>query len=261
MSLSKALENYSKSVTIWLDQSKRQSTAIQKLHKAVSVGNVRDLEKLRQSARTSADTCFQVAENCEELTFDIAEYLAPNGGYLDELKQAATDSGVRLYERDGIIFCYPVLVHVEPDMAAVRIDKKLEFAIRPETLMAVLKKAQSKEPKARPERFIETLFEAYELIRSKRQLDFFIDVPLVSIYDLLTLLPGSDKDYTLLDFTRDIYFLDTSGTTETKKGFRLSLPASTVSRERSAKILSFVTRDGLEKQYASIKFTPNTRGE
>ena len=118
----------------------------------------------------------------------------------------------------------------------------------------MLKQAQSKEPKARPERFIETLFDAYEYVRAMRKLDAYIDLPLTRIYDVLTLLPGND--YTLLDFTRDIYFLDTSGVTETKKGFRLSLPASTVSRERGTRILRFVTRDGFEKEYAAIRFTP-----
>src|SRR5207249_1911003 len=114
-----------------------------------------------------------------------------------------------------------VLLRPEPNSSAIRIDKKLVATIRPETVAAMLKQAQSKEPKARPERFIETLFDAYEYVRAMRKLDAYIDLPLTRIYDVLTLLPGND--YTLLDFTRDIYFLDTSGVTETKKGFRLSL--------------------------------------
>lgn len=256
MSLSRALEDYNKRVTSWLEQAKREMAAVQKLQKAVSMGNLRDLERLRQAARAATDATSQSAEDCEPLDFAVEDYLSLQGGYLEELKQAAEQAGVRLYERDGIIFCYPVLVRVEPDMNAVRIDKKLEFSLHPQTLMALLKKAQSKEPKARPERFIETLFEAYEIVRGQRRIDSYIDLPLIKIYELLTLLPGAEKDYTLLDFTRDIYFLDTSGLTETRKGFHLSLPSSAVNRERSAKILSFVTRDGLEKQYASIKFTP-----
>jgi hypothetical protein len=65
-----------------------------------------------------------------------------------------------------------------------------------------------------------------------------------------------EKEYTLLDFTRDIYFLDLSELKETKKGYRMNLTASTVSRERSAKILRFVTRDGYEKDFAAVKFAP-----
>ena len=73
---------------------------------------------------------------------------------------------------------------------------------------------------------------------------------------MLTLLPGAEKDYTVLDFTRDLYFLDLSGITITKKGFHMSLTNSTNSRERGAKNLTFVTRDGFEKDFAAIKFTP-----
>jgi hypothetical protein len=242
-------------VTTWLDQSKKETAAVQRLQKAVAAGNLRDLEKLRQAARNAADLTAQRAGDCEPLAFDAAAYLG-NGDFLRELQAAAENAGVRLYERDGIIFCYPVLLRSEPELSAVRIDKKLEPTLRPEALAALLKKIQGKEPKARSEQFIETLFQAYELVRAGRGAPAYIDLPLSRIYDVLTLLPGADKEYTLLDFTRDIYFLDTSGITETRRGFRMSLPASTVSRERSAKILRFVTRDGYEKEYAAIKFTP-----
>ena len=256
MPLSEILDEYNKSVAAWLEQSKKETAAIQRLQKAVAAGNLRDLEKLRQAARGAADATRQRAGDCRELEFDAAAYLDGSGEFVRELQSAADSAGVRLYERDGILFCYPVLLRPEPEMAAVRIDKKLEPTLRPEALAALLKKIQSKEPKARPEQFIETLFRAYELVRTGRGTEAYIDVPLSRIYEVLTLLPGADKDYTLLDFTRDIYFLDTSGITETRKGHRMSLPASTVSRERSARILRFVTRDGYEKEYAAIKFTP-----
>jgi hypothetical protein len=252
--LSAELEEYNKVVSAWLDQAKKGSAAIQRLQKAVTTGNVRDLERLRQAARSAGEAAGQRGKDCGPFEFDAAAYLSPGGGFLDELIQAAEKAGVRLSERDGVVFSYPVLVRAEPASSAIRIDKKLVSTIRPETVAAILKQAQSKEPKARPDRFIETLFEAYELVRAQRKIDAYIDQPLTRIYDVLTLLPGSD--YTLLDFTRDIYFLDVSGISETRKGFRMSLPASTVSRERSARILRFVTRDGYEKNYAAIKFTP-----
>jgi hypothetical protein len=259
MRLSAELEAYNKTVSAWLDQAKRATAAVQRLQKAVATGSLRDLERLRQAARSAGEGAQQRGEECEPFEFDAAGYLEREGGYLEELIQAAEKAGVRLYERDGVIFSYPVLVSLDPGGAAVRIDKKRVYSIRPETVAAMLKQAQSREPKARPQQFIETLFEAYELVRAKRKLDAYIDQPLTRIYDVLTLLPGSD--YTLPDFTRDLYFLDVSDVNETRKGFRMSLPASTVSRERSAKILRFVTRDGFEKQYASIKFAPPSRGE
>jgi hypothetical protein len=259
VSLSAELDEYNRIVSAWLDQSKRETTAIQRLQKAVAAGNVRDLERLRQAARSAAEGVAQRAAECGPFEFDAAAYLAEGGAFLEELKAAAEKAGVRLSEREGTIFCYPVLVRAESQLAAVRIDKKLTPTIRPETLAAILKQLQSKEPKARPERFIETLFEAYEYVRAIRKIDAYIDQPLTRIYNVLTLLPGAD--YTLLDFTRDLYFLDTSEITKTRGGFHMSLPASTVSRERGARILRFVTRDGYEKDFASIRFTPGSDRE
>jgi len=256
MSLSDQLDSYNKDVTAWLEQAKKGVAAVHRLQQAVAKGNVRDLDKLRVAAQAACVTTQQRAAECQPLAFDAAAYLTPEGDFIPELRAAAERAGVQLSVRDGVIFCYPVLVYLEPELSAVRIEKRLEANIRPETLAALLKKAQSREPKSRPERFIEVLFEAYELVRAKRRLDAYIDLPLTQIYQVLTLLPGADKDYTLLDFTRDLYFLDLSGLTETKKGFRMSLPASTVTRERSTKILKFVTRDGFEKEFAAIKFTP-----
>lgn len=260
MGLSEELDKYKAEIALWLNQSKKESQAVQKLYRAAEMGNLRDLEKLRATAHAAAAATSQQADGCPPLEFDAGQYLA-SGEFLDELKRTAEQEGVRLYERDGIVFCYPVLVRLEPETRAVRIDKKLEFNIHPKVLVALLKKEQSKEPRTKPEQFIETLFRAYEIVRVSDYKSANIDVPLKKVHDLLTIRPGADKEYNLLDFTRDIYFLDRSGITETKKGARLSLPASTVSRENKASILKFVTRDGHEKLYAGVKFTPGQRGE
>ena len=256
MSLSEKLDDYGKSGTAWRDPAKRESAAVQRLQRAVAGGNTHDMEKLRQAALAAAEASQQRAASCPAFEFDVASYLSPEGEFLDELQQAAQAAGVRLYERDGVIFCYPVLVRPDAEVGGVRIDKRLEFHIRPETLAAVLKKAQAKEPKAQPDRFIETLLEAYEFVRARRRIEHYVDVPLVRIYEVLTLLPGAEREYTLLDFTRDVYFLDTSARTETKKGYKMSLTAATGPRERGAKAIRFVTRDGQERVFASVRFTP-----
>ena len=256
MTLSETLDEYQKSIQSWLAQSKRETQAIQKLSKAVELGNLRDLERLRQAAQAAGEASAQQAALCVPLEFNVAAYLAPSGGYFAELVKTAQQEGVGVYERDGVLFCYPVLVRLVPEARAVRIDKKLEFNLHPKLLTARLKKEQGNEPKTKPEQFIESLFQAYHIVRDSQYQGAPVAVPLKRIYDILTLRPGSDKEYSLLDFTREIYFLDRSGITETKKGFRLTLTASTASRERQGELLRFVTRDGHEKLYAGIKFTP-----
>jgi len=255
LTLSETLDEYQKSINAWLVSSKRETQAIQKFAKAAEAGNLRDLEKLRLAAQSAGAASSQQADACRPLEFNAAEYLSPQGGYLVELKQAAEQEGVNLYERDGVLFCYPVLVRLEPEACAVRIDKKLEMNIAPKVLAARLKKEQGNEPKTKPEQFVESLFGAYRVIRDGEYQGAAVSIPLKRLYDILTLRPGSSKEYSLLDFTREIYFLDRSGVTETKKGFRLTLTASTASRERQGDLLKFVTRDGHEKLYAGIKFT------
>ncbi len=250
------MDEYNKEVTAWLEQAKKEVAAVQKLQKAVATGNLKEIEKLRLSARMGAEAVSQRATELAPLEFDAAAYLTEGGAFYRELQAAASQAGVRLSERDGVIFCYPVFVRTEPELSAVRIDKKLEPNVRPETLAALLKKAQSKEPKTRPDRFIETLFEAYALVLARRKIDAYINIPIMQIYDILTLLPGTDKEYTLLDFLREIYLLGTSGVTTTKKGFHVSFPASTSGRERSSKTYKFITRDGYEQPFAAVKFTP-----
>ena len=48
-----------------------------------------------------------------------------------------------------------------------------------------------------------------------------------SIYELMTALPGAQRDYQRIDFARDLYRLDTSGTIQTRKGNRMRLIGST----------------------------------
>jgi hypothetical protein len=251
------LDAYAGTVSAWSAQVKRELAAVQKLEKAVAAGNLRDVEKLRLAARAASDEALERSDACEKLDVDAQAYLAPGGGFIPELLEAAERAGVRLYERDGVIFSYPVLVRVEPELTAVRIDKALEPTLRPSALAAILKRLQARDPKARPERFVETLLQAYELVRARAGVgSAYIDLPLIDIYEVLTLLPGSEKEYTLLDFTRDVYFLDTSDVRKTRKGFHVSFPASTATRERRAKPLPFVDRNGQEKLYATIKFAP-----
>lgn len=257
MDLNGTLTEYERSVSFWSETVRKQLAAVAKLQKAVREGNLRDLERLHTAAQNATGNAADAAAHCPSPEFNATHYLSPDGGFVAELKNAAEKSSVSLFERDGVIFSYPVLVRPEPEIGAVRVDKKLIFTLRPSVLINLLKRLQASDTKARPERFIETLFSAYELLRG----DSYVDVPLTNVYAVLTLLPGSDKEYTLLDFTRDLYFLDISGVVETRKGFALSFPASTTTREKRVKPLPFVDRQGREKLYATIKFMPPSQDD
>jgi hypothetical protein len=75
---------------------------------------------------------------------------------------------------------------------------------------------------------------------------------LVDVHRVLTLLPGSARDYTRQEFARDLYLLDQSGVVDAKDGRRMTLPASAMTR--SGGVITTVTRNGQAKVYAGISF-------
>lgn len=78
-------------------------------------------------------------------------------------------------------------------------------------------------------------------------------VPLLEVYNLLTLLPGQSKEYSRQEFARDIYLLDQSRVAKTKKGLVVSFPASTGTRSVTSTI-TVITQNGHEKKYYGISF-------
>jgi hypothetical protein len=121
-----------------------------------------------------------------------------------------------------------------------------------------LREVQRRPARFRPEAFLESLFSTYGHIVAKRglnQLDTGEPVPLVQIYELFTLRPGAAREYSRQEFARDVYLLDRSGVTTTRRGSIVSFPASTGARAAST-ALRVVNESGQEKVYYSIAFNP-----
>ena len=250
------LDEYEELVAAWQEQCKKQATAVQKLRTAVQTGRMKDIEKLRKAAQAHSEAVSQKAAECTELGFDITAYMQDPHGYRRELSTAARRAGVKLQEREGIIFCYPVLVSVESASKAVRIGKKNIFELNPERVAQMLKKEQEKEPKTNSSQFLNALFRAYEYVRQSKKGGPHVALPLKKLYKILTLLPGVTRDYRLLDFARDIYFLDANGPYKTDGGFQWTLSSSTSTREGGSDTIWFVNREGQQKLYHSVLFTP-----
>jgi hypothetical protein len=71
---------------------------------------------------------------------------------------------------------------------------------------------------------------------------------------VITLLPGSAREYSRPEFARDLYLLDQSGVTTTKAGRTLRWHAS--SGTRGAGILTTVARSGQQQRYWGVSFSP-----
>lgn len=221
-----------------------------KVKAAAAVGHVREL---RQALNTTAELASQAADAAKLLqagwTFDEELHFA-GGAFTKEILALAAEEGLAVFESDERLLSYPAIVVISPGDVTVVIDKKKERRVRPTVLVATLKALQSRGPKFKAEAFLEALGNAYDHVVAKRDLRPGAIVKLADIYSVLTLLPGSGRDYTRQEFARDLYLLDQSGVTTTRDKRMLSLPASALTR--GSGVFITVARSGQEKVYAGM---------
>ncbi len=235
-------------------------TQVKRLRTAARSGDLKEIRKaLEASDQTIAALRQQFINVKDGWTFDEEAYLSCRD-FIQEVLRLAEEMDLKIFELDDRLFCYPFLIRVLPGDRAVLIDKGREKRLRPSVLVDNLKKLQTRPVRFRPETFLDALFEAYSVASAARgyQKDVVGQViPLIELYGLFTLMPGQAKDYSRQEFVRDVYLFDQSGITKTKKGYTVSLPASTGTKATS-KSLSIITKNGQEKKYYGISFM---RGE
>jgi hypothetical protein len=223
-----------------------------KLQAAANVGQMRDL-------RTGIDTANRLAEQAADAvrdlggawTFDEATYFS-SGGYTKEVLALGESEDLRAVESDERILSFPVIVQISPTDTTVLIDKVRERRVRPSLLVRRLKTLQAAPPRFKADAFLETLAAAYDLTVASKGLRPGSVARVLDLYGVLTLMPGSAREYAKQEFARDLYLLDQSGVVTTKDGRTLALPASALTRGSGN--LSTVTRAGQPKMYAGISF-------
>ncbi len=228
-----------------------------KLKAAAAAGLFRELRQGLDGAVRLAEAAAATTRDVRDgWTFDEEAYFA-GGGYAKEVLALAAEEGVQAFESDDRILCYPAIVQVASDLTVV-IDKKKDRRSRPSVLVATLKALQSKPAKFKAEAFLEALAAAYDLARGRQGARAGATVKLADVYTVLTVLPGSAKDYTKQEFARDLYLLDQDGTTRTKDGRTMHLPASALTRGSASGMFTTVSRAGQAKLYAGISFEEAT---
>lgn len=219
---------------------------------AASLGLLRDLRQaLDASVRLAEDAASATREVRDGWTFDEQAHFA-SGAYAKEVLAVAAEEGLQAFEADDRILSYPAIVAVSASDTTVVIDKKKERRARPSVLVGVLKALQARPPKFKAEAFLESLAVAYDLALAGKGSHRGATAKLADIYRVLTVLPGSGRDYTKQEFARDLYLLDQSGKVRANDGRTMHLPASALTRG-SGKFTT-VTRSGQEKVYAGISF-------
>lgn len=230
--------------------------SLKKFRMAAQTGNLRELQKTIEAADQAIIALRQQFTNAkEDWNFDVESYFSEKS-FTSEILKAAEQIGLKIFEQDDRLYCYPFLIRILPGERSILIDKVREKRVRPSVIVKHLKELQSKPTRFKPEAFLDSLFSAYETIvatRGSEQITSGVVVKLKDIYGLLTLLPGQSKEYSLQEFARDIYLLDQSRVTRTRKGLLVTFPASTGTRSNTG-IITVITQGGQEKKYYGIAF-------
>ncbi|HEX2515598.1 MAG TPA: hypothetical protein VH257_12900 [Chloroflexota bacterium] len=236
------------------------TTALKRVRAAAQAGDLRALRPALGAAERAVDV-LAGATGSVKAAWDVDEEgFFAGGAYTRELVAAAAVAGLRLHEQDERLYAYPAIVQVVPGERAVLIDRRRERRLRPSVLARQLKALQERPARFRPQTFLEALYGAYQIAveqavarRGPQHVSPGAVVRLLDLYGLLTLLPGQSREYSRLEFARDVYLLEQSGETTTRGGQRASFPSSTGTR-RSAGTLRVVARDGRERLYYGVTF-------
>jgi len=256
VSLEKALAKTESDADAAFKAATTTVSSLKKFRAAAHSGDLRELRKTIEAADQAITALRQQFANAKEgWDFDEEGYLS-GMDFLSEILQTAKQMGVKVFEQDDRLYCYPFLIRILPNERSVLIDKLRERRLRPSVLVTHLKDLQNKPVRFKPETFLECLFAAYRQAVAARGKDLFgtgVVVKLRDIYELLTLLPGQSKEYSLQEFARDIYLLDQRHVNRTKNGQIVSFPASTGTKS-GTNTITVITQGGHEKKYYGIAF-------
>ena len=256
VSLEKALAKTESDADAAFKAATTTVSSLKKFRAAAHSGDLRELRKTIEVADQAIAALRQQFANAKAgWDFDEEAYLS-GSTFRSELLETARQLAVKMFEQDNKLYCYPFLIRILPNERSLLIDKVRERRLRPSVLVRHLKDLQNKPVRFKPETFLEGLFGAYRHAVATRGRDHFgtgVVVKLHDIYELLTLLPGQPKEYSLQEFARDIYLLDQSRVDRTRNGLVVSFPASTGTRSVTSTI-TVITQNGHEKKYYGISF-------
>ncbi len=228
-------------------------SAIARVRTAAKFGRVgeinRGLEDISKRIRDVASAANILPDSWR---FDASGYMA-DGRFLNDLKAAAAEQGLALFARDGRIYCFPLLLRIDANEAAVRIGGKLERRIRPRELVRLLAGMQNRPQRFREDRFLELIYRAWRFRVGPAWQGIGVGpaAALADIHETLTLLPGTD--YPAEEFSRDLLLLDRRPELRTRDGCRFELPASTLSKGRAKRLVVYDEHGG-EHTYVGLRF-------
>lgn len=228
-------------------------SAVSRTRAAAKLGRVSEITKGLDAISQRIAEANSAADGLKDgWSFDTAAYMA-DGRFLNDLKAVAAEKGLSLFEKDGRIYCFPLLLRVDPKETAVKIGRTLERRIRPSELARLLVTKQKRPQRFREEQFLKYLYQAWRWRAGTNWQGTGAGpvLALADIHETLTPLPGAD--YPIEEFTRDLLLLDRRPDLRTRDGCRFELPASTLSKGRMRRLVVY-DEQGRERTYIGLRF-------
>ncbi len=228
--------------------------------RATIKGGVEDAKKALENLQQQVRLLEAAAGRADAWPPEADDQPSFKESYTAELRSLAEAKDLSIREQDGVLVSFPTVVRVAQDDRSLQIDQKKINTIRPSRVIDILKDSKKKVSRNRPEPFLKAIYLVYDDLLSYQPQGTLANglrtvVPLRRIYEHFTALPSSRKDYSKIDFARDLYLLESQGPKQFKKGAKfisVSFPASTGARGRAD--ISFAGPDGYERKYYGIQF-------
>jgi len=227
---------------------------LKRSRKSVRDGNVSELVRGLNALDARLTEAQSAARGLSDAwRFDTSAYMA-DGRFLADLRAAAGEQQLELFERDGRIYCFPLILRLEPSQSAVRVGRKIERRIRSGALVKLLAKVQKSPQRFKEQAFLDLLWRAYRRLVGREWSGTGRGrvVALVDIHETLTLLPGSD--YPPEEFARDLLLLDRQPDLRARTGERFEFPHGTTTKGIKPSIV--YDEKGSQRAYYGIRFLP-----
>ncbi len=226
--------------------------SVKQLRKAAKTGDLMDVKRSLQRVSSTLHGMLAFEMGLREawpLSESNEEALLQEQ-YPAELLEFLRRSGVPAFAHGPDLMTFPFVLRILPKERAIRINGKKSGVLRPSALRDLLNR--NRKPKFPNEKLLEMIYAAYRVVVGEQ--GGGRAATLRRIYDALTLIPGSENDYSEAEFVRDIYAVDRDGPHQTRSGARVSLVGSTGTRNKRD-VFSFVGPDGELVEYFGVQFT------
>ncbi len=220
-----------------------------------------DLEEVSRSLGRLEAASLRMAElagavNQKLGAYPVEEYLSCN--FHDTFMAVCKAEGLTVEGSFPRYEVFPFRVRVLVSSKSIEVNERKVRMLRPKALAQYLSKQKSKLEAAsfNTQRFVDALARAYDLLISQRESGFGaklrqgLDLPLMAVYEVLTLLPPHRRAYPAGMFAFDLHRLFVSDCFSASDGRTLVLGDA---RTRGQRVVTY-DASGREHRFGSIRF-------